>query len=701
MQPSPRLSRNPLDLAFWGLIVAICVVMGGGIYAMGVRNRVSRTMVSAGRESERPAPLAIPEGPVQFEGNIDPDPTSGPRQLTEPRINRISQPSRELAGIEQRLEEIASNLGELRQTVNRPVPVSGNTLEPTVEFVREFRHLLETGQRTLTQPMYDSERRLKNPVLNRTATPSAVLPTEELDTPRAHLGEEEPGSVTAMANPDNLRASSGHFDGVNPTQDEDTLDDSNSENSESPLTGNVTTEDTLDSEAASQQEPGETVTEEDSRKAPLSEPSDPDVVEPNPSRVPESTDVTSDSDPVPGPVEESDSTAGPTVEDVPDQDLSALEAADPAPGLKSPPTPPSPLPQATDNNSVDKSEEGSDTANQKIRSSDSPPAQTMVQVFYPQNREAEQLVRDIQKLLTPGVGKASATNRLAAKKTGGIGPAEKSPRQAIAVKDTPEALQRISDYLETIDKPARNDNNIAPKADITVDVTAVGVRLPNGGHQGVDLQELSAAEGPYTLWAHPSDRIQKCAAGLPNDRHGRLKIAILTGEESPLLRELRSQGSLQAVARSRVTMRTTEASRLVVEQETGDGRRDPRRDHSIGVRPVLDSNGSIRLQILPGTDDQGRPVENSTMPVATLGEVELRNGETAVIAGIVQSLPVTRSRTTTNRHASRTEGDLVEWVYLVTPRTTPVSARARYSPARRNESPIVQRLREQRQTAAR
>jgi len=705
MQPPPRLPRNPLDLAFWGLIVAICVVMGGGIYAMGVRTRTSRTTAATAQDPQRQVPPSTPEGPVQFEGNIDPDPSSGPRRNSEPTINRVSQSSRELAGIEQRLEEIASNLGELRQTVNRPVQSPGHNLEPTVEFVREFRHLLETGQRTLTQPLHDSERRRNTPVLNRTAAPSAIphIPAEELDTPRAQLGEEEPAPVTALANPVTSRSNSGQFDAADLPGEDEPSDANNSDATTSALSGIDTSED----------EPGDEVStlpvlDESRAEKSTSDASDADTASSG-SRdsedvsIPDETDDTSSGDQSPDPDLKSESATEPPEADASNRDMTDLEASDPVSGIAGPSTVPSTLPPpASDDDGQTSDDRRFDPAQQSSRPSEEAAVQTMVQLFYPRNRQAEQLVREVEKLLTPGLGKVSATNQLAAKKTGGIGPAQRTPRQAIAVKDTPEALQRIAEFLERVDKPGRTESDSALQAEITVDVTAVGVRLPGSQRQGVDLQELSSAGGAYTLWAHPTDRILKCAAGLPNDRDGRLKLAILTGEESPLLRELRSQGSLQAVARSRVTMRSTEASRLVVEQETGSGRRDPQRDHSIGVRPVVDSNGSIRLQILPGTDEQGRPVEDSLMPVDTLGEVELRSGETAVIAGILQRQPAnSRSRTNNTRYATRSEADLVEWIYLVTPRSNPVSARSRQSTNSRNSTPIAQRLREHRQTAAR
>jgi hypothetical protein len=326
---------------------------------------------------------------------------------------------------------------------------------------------------------------------------------------------------------------------------------------------------------------------------------------------------------------------------------------------------------------------------------------TTVRVFYPKHRSVEDLVPEIEKHLTPGVGKLTATDQLVNPKARGVGP-DTTQRKAIAVKDTPTAVRRIAQMLDQFDVPPAPTNKPVLDAEFTVDVTAIGVRIDSRQRGGIDLQELNSTSGPYTLWAHPNDRVLKCAASLPNERHGRLKLAIFNGEEAPLLRDLRELGPLQAVARSRVTMKSTEASRLVVEQESSGGRRDRSRDHSIGIRPVLDAEGSFRLQVLPGTDEQGRPIEHAEQTPEPIGEVELRRGETAVIAGIIQAQPLNgRSRATGSRGRLGNEGELLEWIYLVTPyKQVPVKTTSRPDSGRIS-SPVAQRLREQRQTVSR
>jgi hypothetical protein len=708
MQTLPRPTRNPLDLAFWGLIVAICVVMGGGIYAMGVRGRPNRqaTAVNAPSAGANLAQSSS-EGPVQFDGTIEIDSTSGPRRSSKTNAKGVSLPSNDLTGIEERLDAIASNLGELKQTVHRQGShTAGPSLEPTVEFVREFRHLLETGQRTLQPSSTNPEDRRSLPHSHRNANPiSDDCPApHDLTPPQAFLGEEEAATVTAQANPAPRNTPSYADETPEITVEQAEPSSPSGSDSESP----PATEHSLPNEGnetTTEVEPETTEVETDS--TPVAEGQSDSTDSEEADTVTEVPSLPMDTfDPAPAlPETEAGGSSHSKTADVDspthEQDLHALEADDPShvarqlpPPASGRATPTQPIPSQLDDLDDDLSPPPpSDTAKEA--------PVTAIQLFYPKHRTAEQLVPEIQKYLTPGIGKVTATNNLVRSKARGVGP-ESTRRHAIAVKDTHSALQQIAEMLEQTDVPSPKVPESSQEVEFTVDVTAVGIRISPQQRRGIDLQELSSAGGPYTLWAHPTDRVLKCAAGLHNERDGRLKLAVFNGEEASLLRDLRDQGPLQAVARSRVTMKSTEASRLVVEQENGGGRRDRGRDHSIGVRPLIHTDGSLRLQVLPGTDATGRPIEQARETPEPIGEVELRDGETAVLAGIFQSQPQSlKSRSPSARGRLGNEGETVEWIYLLTPQKhAPLKTTARPTQGRPS-SPIAQRIREQRQTVSR
>jgi len=677
---------------------------------MGVRGRPNRSVTSTGGQgANNSLAQSTSDSPVEFDGSIEADPSSGPRRFSKPSAKGVSHPSGDLAGIEERLDAIASNLGELKQSVHRQGSNGGSpSLEPTVEFVREFRHLLETGQRHLQPLATESENRRTLPPAPRHANPvsddSPAL--NDLAPPQAFLGEEEPATVTAQNPSLSTKASSGEeMPEITIPQEEPTpseADDSESlppnddflrDDVELPTREVVpqTTQVEIGSDPVAQiQTESANLEEQFGNDEIPALPGDPVDTAPALTETETTESVLRDpANPDPQPHQ---------------QELQDLEADDPSHVSRRlpPPVPGRTTSTQPPGSQPDKPDDLAD----ELSLPEAPKTQketpvTAIQLFYPKHRTAEQLVPEIQKYLTPGIGKVTATDNLVSPKARGVGPTT-SKRQAIAVKDTHAALQQIAELLERADVAPPQVPESSPEAEFTVDVTAVGVRVSPQKRRGVDLQDLSSAGGPYTLWAHPSDRILKCAAGLPNERDGRLKLAVFNGEEAALLRDLRDQGPLQAVARSRVTMKSTEASRLVVEQESDAGRRDRVRDHSIGVRPMIHSDGSLRLQVLPGTDAQGRPIEQARETPEPIGEVELRDGETAVLAGIFQSQTQTgNNRAASSRGRLGIGGEVIEWIYLITPQKqsgVKTTARPRQD---RKSSPIVQRLRDQRQTASR
>ncbi|RPI84886.1 MAG: hypothetical protein EHM42_07150, partial [Planctomycetaceae bacterium] len=184
--------RNPLDQAFWGLILSICVIMGGGICVLGFggpdrepTDRVGQAGLAQRAPTVRPGSVDGVERDPRGDGTaphvarrVNPSSSRkspGSRQTDDPgvRAPEITQDDNasrgipigplefdepgarvldarpvsanpQFAGIEQRLEKIASNLGALSVMVNNQQFERRSGADQSVEFVREFRHLLET-----------------------------------------------------------------------------------------------------------------------------------------------------------------------------------------------------------------------------------------------------------------------------------------------------------------------------------------------------------------------------------------------------------------------------------------------------------------------------------------------------------------------------------------------------------------------------
>ncbi|MFM8287399.1 MAG: hypothetical protein ACKOGA_11790, partial [Planctomycetaceae bacterium] len=150
--------KSPLDQAFWALIVAICVVMGAGICVMGLGQakraegelEASPAAIaqaapgSSGKAPTSAGPKFTPQG-IQEEPESPALTTTRPHSVDEVPLRTVSARSEGLEGIERRLDEIVSNLSNLPDRFARTTTSRGAG-DQSVEFVREFRQLLETAR---------------------------------------------------------------------------------------------------------------------------------------------------------------------------------------------------------------------------------------------------------------------------------------------------------------------------------------------------------------------------------------------------------------------------------------------------------------------------------------------------------------------------------------------------------------------------
>ncbi|MCY2963990.1 MAG: hypothetical protein NT069_10160 [Planctomycetota bacterium] len=712
MQQPPLTQRNPLDLAFWGLIVSICVVMGAGICVMSLSNQptqVAKTKAKAGgrgkgapkpaqneedgespgnpahgdRETSGQPDESYVENRVKFaDRGIEPDVES-----TSPKGNILGAQSvntkTQFSGIEHRLDEIASNLGALQQTVssvtrNSPAPRGG--LEPSVEFVREFRYLLETGHKGAFPSGYsqqDSERRPPESTHSPQRARNHSVPKPDLDPEPTFAGP-----IESDDDPEPRRQSAARPPVQTPVEDPPRTV---IEEADEPL---VTETDTTP-EPNDLQLPDEPAT--DAVESPVPPRS---LVSVDTSDETDEPDAVSDVGPSPsqetGPDLEAISSANtekeeahqsmeaPVVAPPADPDIARLETTDDPevpPMPRELPTPDFPGRAAEPAQGPDKSFSDSvvppePAAQTKPLKAATPTPLTAVRVFRPKYLPVTTLLAEIEPRLTAGVGKVAASEYAPSSASIQTNRGRNANQGAIVVKDTADALERIEQLVERLDVPSQVN------AEFAVDITAVGVRLGNGPREGIDLEQLSKYDVGFSLHSvHESlatangVRCSTCPGGRANVA---LKLAVLSGEEHRMLQELRTNGPLQALARSRVTMRDGEASRLVVEQDDETGRPDPRRARCLGVRPVMLSDGAMRLELLPCVDESGAPVEEVGDQLKSVGEVVLKRGETAVFAGMIDEelvAPKSHPRILGNsRRTARSTMERTEWFFLVTPR---------------------------------
>ncbi|MFM7162304.1 MAG: secretin N-terminal domain-containing protein [Planctomycetaceae bacterium] len=312
-------------------------------------------------------------------------------------------------------------------------------------------------------------------------------------------------------------------------------------------------------------------------------------------------------------------------------------------------------------------------------------AETAIEIFTPRHLTASELARHLEPQLTAGVGDLRSTEDA----SGRAGVGNHAARPAVVVRDTPSNLTRLRRLADEVDIPQARSASTnratlvtagatpqatavagsptagtgrAERQSLVLDVTAVAIRVSPNRPAGVDLTQLSKRRAGFELHSlQESTRrgeVRLASAGETGDDPA-LSLGVLTGSQQRLLQELRINGPVSVVARSRVTLKDGQATRLSVEEPTGDNQ-ELNRSSCVGMRPRLQNDGSLLLQLL----DCNQPAEAGREPLA---ELRVAGGETAVLAGMRSNRPTT-VRDPRAAGGARVASQPVEWVYLVTPR---------------------------------
>jgi len=720
--------KSPLDQAFWALIVAICVVMGAGICVMGLSQsgEKSREAEASTSTHRPPPPRAVAQAqtqPATEPAETATGPTFSPQGIEEEpdspaievaprpgrsRVQTVSARSEGLEGIERRLDEIVTNLTNLPDRFARnPAPRGAG--DQSVEFVREFRQLLETARHRSAAPLDTPPVATRSHSVSRTPA-RAAEPAEREVPPAAEPGEA--GSLT--------------FDGGIESADEPVSPQPRVARGIPPTTAASPADDLADDNLATDDVTPEAPTGETSdrdipaaipevtptRETLATEPAAPLGSAPDAATDPESpadelpndidldatreaekadrphTSATEPIEPTPGDSpDRSTDPEGPAVErteggqtraeTIDDEsysttatgpDLSLAPSGARLPTLTRPPLP------------VEVPGEGLPTADQAVAPANLPSdelaplnrrSETAIEVLTPRHLSAEALARVLEPQLTAGVGDIRSTEDA----SGRAGRGNHTARPAVVVRDTPENLVRLRRLADEADVPsARTASTATPTAGqrdvsapadrrtLVLDVTAVAVRLNRANSEGIDLSQLAQRRAGFELHSLQESTRRgevRLASGNREDEAPELNLGVLTGNQQRLLQELRITGPVSVVARSRVTLKDGQATRLAVEEQI-HGNQAAQRSSCVGVRPRLQADGSLLLQLL----DCEQPAAAGREPLA---EMRVAEGETAVLAGLRSQRPVT-VRDGRAQGGATVSSQPVEWVYLVTPR---------------------------------
>lgn len=191
----------------------------------------------------------------------------------------------------------------------------------------------------------------------------------------------------------------------------------------------------------------------------------------------------------------------------------------------------------------------------------------------------------------------------------------------LQVTDSPSRLVRIENYLETVMLRATRQ--------VQIEATVIEVELRDHFSAGIDWP---AVLGKLNT---PVGASQKPAAMTPAG----VTLALRAGAGTALLKALAEQGSVNVLARSRVTAMNNEPAVMRMGTQEGQTLTE---GVALSVTPQISADGIINMSINPSiTERTGAATSRlgENVPIISVREadtlVRVRQGETIVVAGLM------------------------------------------------------------------
>jgi hypothetical protein len=250
-------------------------------------------------------------------------------------------------------------------------------------------------------------------------------------------------------------------------------------------------------------------------------------------------------------------------------------------------------------------------------------------IYRPRHLSASALVSLVAPLLTPGIGKAGASDAGVDESTqAGGGDAPPAPVSAVVVRDYPEVLLKIDRLLKQLD---------VPPIPVMIEATVVTVRLRREMSHGIDLQEFNKTGQSFAIT--PADRVTATTSGsaappLSGTResvltHGMgLKCGVLKGDPHAFLSALEAAVQVRRTNAWQINVLDRQSAQVMVN--------DPfAAEGSSGiilkVRPVVAPGGLVTLDVRRDVDLDSSAARNRS--AALTHQIVLREGQTAVAGG--------------------------------------------------------------------
>ena len=250
----------------------------------------------------------------------------------------------------------------------------------------------------------------------------------------------------------------------------------------------------------------------------------------------------------------------------------------------------------------------------------------ITRVLHPRHVSAVELESFLRPLLTSEVGQISAMP------AGGSEEGGAEPHGTLLVRDRAEAVQAIEELLQKLDVPFVEVDLTAQV--FSVEMTGVhtrGVSLtagPGAPGQGVLCPPFGGSSGANSATPSPTASLdfQKTPGGL--------RFAMARGDGESVVAALSQSAVTHPIGRPHVRMRNRQTAELVLSslRDAGtEGWDDSER--RLRVRPTVLDSGEVQLLV-----EESRPQVAAGHSVLS-AEVTVRRGMTAIIGGIIETLP--------------------------------------------------------------
>ena len=260
-------------------------------------------------------------------------------------------------------------------------------------------------------------------------------------------------------------------------------------------------------------------------------------------------------------------------------------------------------------------------------------ARLFTKIYRPRHLSAGALQSLVAPLLTPGIGKAGAsdagTDDAAPSAAGESSPA---PVSAVVVRDYPEVLRKIDLLVRQLD---------IPPVPVMIEATVVTVRLSRGMPHGIDLQKFKPAG--FTI--APADRLPATAPASaasqapgattsPGSRgsvltHGLgLKCGVLEGDPRAFLSTLEETLPVRRTNAWQINVLNRQPAQVMVNDPySAEGSSGM----ILRVRPIVAAGGLVTLDVRRDVDLDTAAARSRS--AALTHQIVLQEGQTAVAAG--------------------------------------------------------------------